>query len=226
VYDDEEVAADIAPIRLGMEVNKMFKFNNVKESNFASLLRRSFVFRIQALFVDRSSSQSGRHAPNGCVRVIMSYILSCCASGRATVRELRMSHISSSLSGPTSRRSLPMDLKTEYLHGILTYVTSWYPTLVVWVYICHDASRAQDVHMTFEGHVWISSARYPGQPSHPPCGSSTPSNSPTTDLPASPLCLVLPALLMAARAPAGRYSVRRRIIRLDASRRHPFAQGQ
>ena len=122
---DEEVAADIIPIRLGMEVNKMFKFSNVKESNFASLLRRSFVFRIQALFVDRSSSQSGRHVPSGCVRVIMSYILWCCANVRSTLREMRMSHSNSSLSGPTSRRSLSMDLKTEYFHGILTCVTSW-----------------------------------------------------------------------------------------------------
>jgi hypothetical protein len=39
----------------GLEVNKMVKFANVKESNFASLLRRSFIFRIQALFVDRLS---------------------------------------------------------------------------------------------------------------------------------------------------------------------------
>jgi hypothetical protein len=31
----------------------MFRFSNVKESNFASLLRRSFVFRIHALFVDK-----------------------------------------------------------------------------------------------------------------------------------------------------------------------------
>ena len=39
----------------------MFRFNNVKEANFASLLRRSFVFRIQALFVDKSLSQMPSH---------------------------------------------------------------------------------------------------------------------------------------------------------------------
>ena len=35
----------------------MLKFANVTESNFASLLRRSFIFKIQALFVDKSGPQ-------------------------------------------------------------------------------------------------------------------------------------------------------------------------
>jgi hypothetical protein len=50
-------------MRQGLEVNKMLKFANVKESNFASLLRRSFIFKIQALFVDKPSPQ---HTPAQC----------------------------------------------------------------------------------------------------------------------------------------------------------------
>ena len=44
----------------------MIKFANVEESNFASLLRRSFIFKIQALFVDKPGPQ---HTPAQCARI-------------------------------------------------------------------------------------------------------------------------------------------------------------
>ena len=38
----------------------MIEFASLKKSNFASLLRRSFIFKIQALFVDKPGPQ---HTP-------------------------------------------------------------------------------------------------------------------------------------------------------------------